>query len=253
MPSQKIQSGDPNLWQCQHLRVTAFPTKLELDVQQSWWNDLFGTTAEKITDDKKQFLHQETGTLEGNPFILKMQPGRIDWNYVARQELSELMEGIPALGPFLNTLEYFSPLMLKWLGNCPELKRLAFGAVLLQPAADHVSAYESLGKYLRSVEVDPNTTDFNFQINRRRVSKVGIPSLEINRLTRWSALKMGVQITAPTGSELAAPAYRYAARLDLDINTVQEFEGPLPSNKHAGLYHELVELGREIAANGEIP
>ena len=251
MRSEKIHNSDPNLWQGQLVRLTAFPTKLELDVQQSWWNDLFGDTAEKINYDKKQFLHQETGTLEGNPLILKMQPGRIDWHYVARQELSELMEGIPALGPFLHVLEYFSPLMLKWLGKCPELKRLAFGAVLLQPAADHASAYESLGKYLRSVQVDPNTTDFNFQINRRRASKVGIPNLEINRLTRWSALKMGVHITDPTGGGLR-PAERFAARLDLDINTSQEFAGPLPSDKHAALYQELVELGREITANGEI-
>jgi hypothetical protein len=252
MAAQKIQSGDPNLWQCQQLRLTAFTTSLELDVKQSWWNHLFGSTAENINYDKKQFLHQETGVLDENPFSLRMQPGRIDWNYVARHEPSELMEGIPTLGFFPNVLGNFSPLMLKWLENCPEVKRLAFGTVLLQPTADHVSAYETLGKYLRSVEVDPNATDFNFQINRRRISKVGIPNLAINRLTRWSALRMEVHIRTGTGSELA-PANRYAARLDLDINTAQEFKGALPSDRHSALYRELVELGREITVSGEIP
>src|SRR5436190_1193852 len=69
------------------------------------------------------------------------------------------------------------------------ITRLAFGAVLAQPTEDRHSGYVQIAKYLPSIRLDVDgSSDFLFQINRPRPSRVGIENLLINRLARWSVL-----------------------------------------------------------------
>jgi hypothetical protein len=45
----------------------------------------------------------------------------------------------------------------------------------------------------------------------------------------------------------------YACRLELDINTPQSFQNELPYDQLNNIFQELVDLGREIATEGDIP
>jgi hypothetical protein len=45
----------------------------------------------------------------------------------------------------------------------------------------------------------------------------------------------------------------FACRLELDINTVPDFQGELPRESFGQLLGELTELGQEIAQKGDIP
>jgi hypothetical protein len=43
-----------------------------------------------------------------------------------------------------------------------------------------------------------------------------------------------------------------AVRLDLDINTTADFSSELPSEQLPKIFRELIELGREIAREGDV-
>jgi hypothetical protein len=239
------------VWQAQVLRLTVFPVRPEIDIHQNWWSSLFGDSAEQVTTDKKQLLHQEKGALDGATLLLNTQPGRVDWQYVAPQELSDLIDAIPTLGPFSQALDRFTPTMTKWVStDCPEVNRMAFGAVLLQPVGDRQTGYKVLSGCLRSVQIDPDTTDFLYQINRRKKSGSGIPEFLINRLTKWSVALMKLNLVDPSGKEMPSTEH-FATRLELDISTPAVYPGTLPKEQLASLLDELVALGREISEKGE--
>jgi hypothetical protein len=165
------------------------------------------------------------------------------------------MSEIPVLGPFIETLEVFLGLTNRWfeLETCPPLVRLAFGAVLLQPVENQTQGYEILSTYL-PFQVDlEETSDFLYQINRRRESATGIADVKINRLAKWSVQKtsQGFVPIIPLGQPQQLAEF-LACRLELDINTIAEFEGEFSREQLPRLFDELVALGKEIAEQGDI-
>src|SRR4029077_16583024 len=80
----------------------------------------------------------------------------------------------------------------RWIKEMsPTISRLAFGAVLFQSAESHETGYELLKSYLPKLEVDSKGSfDFLYQINRPRLSMSGIPSLQINRLSKWAVVAL---------------------------------------------------------------
>jgi hypothetical protein len=149
--------------------------------------------------------------------------------------------------------------MARWLSDSqiPAVTRLAFGAVIVYPVQDRETGYQVLNPYLPSVDVDPDGAfDFLYQINRPRDSSTGIESLRVNRLSRWSVVQQvytTFELGARPGRVLALSPQQLACRLELDINTTSDFSGILPADKLPDLFQELVDLGEEIIAKGELP
>jgi hypothetical protein len=46
---------------------------------------------------------------------------------------------------------------------------------------------------------------------------------------------------------------RHAVRLELDVNTVPEFPGPIPRPMRFAIFSELVKMGIEISMKGDVP
>jgi hypothetical protein len=186
---------------------------------------------------------------------LTIDPLRVQWLRSPTNNPTESREGIPNIGSFPEALDSFSMLIAPWLDICPAIKRLAFGAILLLPTKDHSTGYTQLNDYLHTVQLSPDNSDFMYRINRRRISKCGIPNLQINRLMSWSFLRWeGLMFTIPPEIVPASPEHGgYACRLELDINTSPEFKQALPPNKLKDLWQELTNLGVEIASEGDMP
>ena len=146
--------------------------------------------------------------------------------------------------------------MKKWLAIAPEIKRLAFGAVLLIPVSNRDEGYTTLSRYL-PFPLDLEARNFTYQINRRRDSRLGLPGLEINRLSKWSCLERRMtQLQFVIGESAIASEdspSNFAMRLEVDINTVPEYPKSLESGNLTGLFSEFIELGAEIAEKGDIP
>jgi hypothetical protein len=245
-------------WHVGSTRVTAFtaePTRAE---GLSWWIDLVGYPPETVASRPRAGLHQEEGEFEGRRLSLQVQPERIDWNLAPVVKITEEEPAsLPLAGPFPEVLGSLLKIATRWLPVAPPITRLAFGAVLAQPVEDRRTGYVQIAKYLHSLTLDPDgSSDFLYQINRPRPSKVGVEGLRVNRLSKWSVLlfqRFSVTLGKTAITTVGLASGDSACRLEVDINTAPEFEGVLPVDRLSAILQELVDLGREIAEKGDIP
>jgi hypothetical protein len=255
--SQKVTELPSNVWLAESLRFTGFPSPTAEYSEPTWWENLVGENPERRVSQPKTNTMLEQGNFGDNQLVLSLNPLRIDWRLVPREASGSEMQTIPTIGSFSDSLPRFLKLINRWIqeGMCPQLKRMAFGAILFFPVNDRLSGYEAISKYLASVKlVGATSTDFLYQINRPRNSKSNVPNLIINRLSRWSVMAvqgalMGIRpgmVEARFGSESSA------CRLELDINTDAKFSGSLPDELRFAIMEELTSLAVEIAEKGDI-
>jgi hypothetical protein len=243
-------------WQTGLLRLTAFYNpEISFDTQD-WWEKVVGTEPETHTSRQRGQQIISEGAFENGKLTLIIQPDRIEWRYVIVEDISETEVEFQTLGTLVNSLNTFKKMAKQWLkmSDIPTFRRLAFGAVLRQPVRDFREGHNLLlSNYLRFDPNLDNSTDFLFQINRPIASSIGINSLNMNRLTKWSMLRQqqGTIVLTP------APVFKeredlYIVRLELDINTSADFQEELPSDRLNDIFDELVKLGMEIAEKGDI-
>jgi len=233
-------------WLAQNLRLTAFPTHTCKIESIPKWEDTLGELPEQSNTQPKANILEETGKFGKGALSLKFVPGRIDWHYLPILPADKIAEGFPNIGQFVEAVELFKPLMVKWLESCCPLTRLAFGSQIILPSENHKDAYILLNEYLHSVELDPNSTDFLYSINRIRPSKSGIQDLEINRLSRWRAMKMVLKAESSESDPF------FVVSIALDINTVQAKDVVISKEHTNTLFNELIEMAIEIAEKGDI-
>lgn len=254
-----VVNATPAAWHVLTLRATAFVAPDAPTAPSDWWGQLVGLPPEIVISRPKLGQHQQDGSFEGRKLTLQIQPERIDWTFMPAdvQSPEELEEGLPSAGSLSDALGPFHKLVLAWLPLAPPVTRLAFGAILFQPAENRRAGYAQIAGYIPSVKLDPDgSSDFLYQINRPRDSVSGIGGLRINRLTKWSVMlfeRVRVEFKRPGVVAAGSLAMRSACRLELDINTSPEFSGPLPHERLQSLFEELLTLGQEIAAKGDVP
>jgi len=235
------------------VRLTSFPGDEYTLANQSWWEHVVGELPESKTVQPKSGVEIEEGPFRNGNLVLAVHPIRIDWRYVPFEEMKERPVQFPNIGESEEAIETFARSMKHWFDSpyIPTIKRLAFGATLLQPVDSREAGYELLSQYLRIPIDTERSSDFMYQINKRRASSLDIPELIINRLSRWSVASRNVaQVTQARVVQLPV---RLACRLELDINTVPEYERALPIKSLSSLLDELIKLGIEIAQQGTIP
>lgn len=239
-------------WGANQLRLTAFPAPAAVIRTPDWWAQVTGETPDQTTHNVKQAVFEVTGTFEEGTLGLRILPLRIDWLYTPVTP-----DGLPAvpeiIGPFKAGIDHFAPVMDRWFAqaDCPELLRLAFGSVLLDPVETRQAGYRQLGHFLPSIKLDiDNSSDFLYQINRPRRSTV-VDDLLLNRLSKWTVSSF--QSFVASGAGVAFADKTFACRLETDINSSPEYSQPLPRAALTGMFHEYVALASEIADKGDIP
>lgn len=239
-------------WLVEHFRLTAFPVPGAIGRSPEWWEAASSASPDEMTSNPKKGSSLVSGSFGPGKLVLRLEPDRVDWLLVPADSDAEalLSPEFPNIGSLTETLGTFSEIAERWLerDDVPELGRLAFGAVLSHPEADRRSGYLRLPDYV-PVQVDPESSDFLYQINLPITSTAGINGLQINRLTKWSVRALKVVRLASTGATIA-PTSGYAFSLELDINTTPTFAGPLPKARLVALYQELANLSGQIVAEG---
>ena len=232
-------------WQVEALRITAFPE----NNTSALWKQCVGKEPTDIRIQRTET--REVKYKNGRIFLIE-HPGRIEWQYLAKQDDNEPLR-LPIIGSLEEELDVIVELARKWLNLSDkfQLNRLAFGAVLLNPVESMLRGYENLQEFLpflASVDLSENSSDFNYQVNRQRNSKI-IAGLPINRLTRWSVIRLKqFDLTQTRVTDLNL----VASRLELDINTSPDRISSLPSADLANLFDELVQMGLELSEKGDI-
>jgi hypothetical protein len=238
-------------WTVDQLRLTLFHQVGDLPNNfDDEWRKLTGEEPESQTI-KKTGDRMAVGPFAEGRLFLHTTPGRIDW-VLSTMTIAETK---PAM-LFSPTVDVFSAAISSWLKSHPFTLRLAFGAALRRQSLSEEDACMKASEYL-PFDLDPkNSADFAYQINRRRNSKV-FPSLKINRLAKWSVVQfvaaiVAVELPLRLGQSQVLPA-EFHCQLELDINTAQEPNEVFPQDRVPELFGELVNLGREIACDGDKP
>jgi hypothetical protein len=242
---------DPAVWQAQNLRVILFPEDPRAALHRDWWKDLTGN--EPDSSIRKKVEREDAGIHSGMMLVASVDPLRLQWT-VARAMEDALIEGAPVLGPYPEKRDEFVALMTRWLPSCPPVKRIGFVASLLQEVPQRDDGYRLLNQYLPYVEVHTDSSDFMYRVNRRRASKSPVPSLSINGLATWSSVKILTSMTAFQGElpgKEVEKAERHYCALELDVNTVPDFQGILPPEHLAVVLQELAGVASDIAARGD--
>jgi hypothetical protein len=147
--------------------------------------------------------------------------------------------------------------LLDGIGGIVNIYRLALGVILVRPVTSREAAYEDLGKLL-PVEVDPvSSRDFLYQINHPEAFVVGNRSIELNRLSRWSAMRTQhfmLQIM-PNAAGEPMPRAGLAAgenfvRCEIDNSSAAEMPEELSRETLRPILSRLIELA-DITAKGE--
>ena len=97
--------------------------------------------------------------------------------------------------------------------------------------------YRTLSNYLE-FDLDPKSFDFNYQINRPRVSNA-LSGVAINRLSRWSVRSHQTGTLVVTSMESELGPKKYQCRLEVDINTHPETSDLSPRAKLSELLDEM--------------
>jgi hypothetical protein len=234
-------------YHAQLLRLTVFPSSEKAMEQVPEWEEIVGNPPDQVTQQPKINILEEIGQFGQGSLTHRVVPGRIDWIYSPFFSDKKLPEGIAEIGFFSEAIEEFKSSMIKWMGKCDALKRIAFGATIFFPVDSHESAYKFLDKCIESVKLDPETSEFLYQINRRRPSKTLGEKLMINRLSKWRAIKFNLKINDLEVEE------SFACSIELDINNVPNEQIIIEKKFLTDLFVELIDLGTEIAVEGDIP
>jgi hypothetical protein len=235
-------------WQVNTIRFTVFLSPSTVVSGLTIWNKVVGEVPELKIENPRRSDIQLEGNYEKGKLVLKIEPVRIDWYY---RPLEIDFDG--TIGDFDEVLKTFIPLINKWLTSqeFPQVVRIAFGAILFYKVENRENGYQQLAEYLPNVKIDINkSSDFMYQINRPRLSQVGINGLKINRLSKWFITLVRDDILTSGNIREGIPLH--FCTLELDINTSPDNKDEIPSKKVTNLINEMVEFGKEIALKGDL-
>lgn len=135
-----------------------------------------------------------------------------------------------------------------------KISRIAFAGSVSIPCRDREEAYGAIASLLAAVKVDvKNSRELVYQINRPVHSSV-VLSLELNRLTKWSTIRvqpLAINMGASPGVTSLEPERHYCD-LEFDINTPAEGVEELPAKQLPALAAELANLALRNMQFGEM-
>ncbi len=115
---------------------------------------------------------------------------------------------------------------------------------------DPAEGNKILTELLPALKIDMDMHDLLYRVNRRRHSRT-IEGVELNRLSTWSiASILEIRVEVQGSERVESTVTGNVCRLELDVNTA-----PQPTQRIddlAGIFEELVDLGNEIAAKGDV-
>lgn len=252
MPRRSLP--DISQWQLLALEFVAFPLSPAACLLIDGWKEFTGSEAPEAI--KKKIERTESGLFQDRMLLFKAQPLRVSWSLAAKIDENT---SLPALGSFLSIRDWFGPLVSAWLAShAVPLKRIGFTGRMALPTDNTKDSYLLLGDYLPSVEMDPDSADFLFQINRPRQSGSGVRDLTINRLSQWSSYQINVDVSARNvtlDGETRSPiseSKSFGCLWGFDFNTSQNFSSELPRDKLPVIASELLSLATEVAMKGDV-
>lgn len=243
----------PSGWQLERVRATTFHGgDAPVSDPAAVWDQAVGMPPESTDARPRESLTRHVAALHGAQLVSVVRPDRVDW---ALQPLppapSVKPPVLPTIAQATDALAAFGRIVESWLRSGPPVVRMAFAPVLIGPVADLQTGVSELSEQIPiPLRYTPDSTDFLYQVNRRRLSQCG-PAVSINRLAKWSVMEVGL-LMVDLGSKTPVPSNpssAFARRLELDVNTVP---AAATLEDSVSIFGELVSLALEIANEGDM-
>lgn len=246
-------------WLVQQLRFSAFVPTATPELLSSVWSQLSSEPPESEESRPREHFRRMAAPEEGSLIETVFLPGRFDIikHPAAMAEIQPVIHFGDAKVQVSAFADRISAL-IKGLGDSIAIHRLAFGAVLIRPVASRELAYEELGKLL-PVKIDPaGSRDFLYQINHPENFQISSGSIELNRLSRWSAMRTQhfvLQVAAngsgePMPSRTGLSVGENFVRCEIDNSSAADTTDALAFDSLQPIFNRLIELAH-VSANGE--
>ena len=248
---------DFDRWHVENLRLTIFCTLPPTipGTTHGLWERAMRIPPEDVVQRPRERSIREQGFEQGNTIRLVTQANRLDWS-ILPGPVTDPGTGISimvvkaseqAISILHNALDVS-------IQVAQQVQRLAFGAVLIQQASSIYDAMTQLSNYLPHLDLENRGgSDFIYQINRPQRSP-SAPHVRINCLTKWQLdqFQSGVFLIGPSQApQLETTEAGLVNRLTLDINTAPD-NNAISASRMPGLFVELTEFARQIAAKGDV-
>jgi hypothetical protein len=249
-------------WNALELSITAFPLEAAVASPQNWLRQLSG--ANESTLNRSSIGSVEQAAYNGRTLTLGIDVVRIYWALSPLLDAGnpDIMNGPPITGTFQETRAALDQLVGNWLrADCPPVKRLGFAGRVMLPATSREESYTYLGQFLKPhVQVDPDSFELLYRINRKRRSSVIAGGLTVNRLTTWGSIRFNMalqlNVSGGTSSTLASSPARSqtfdGCVVHFDINTDENHNERLPADRLVPLLQELSRYAEELVECGDV-
>ena len=238
-------------WSWDLLRATLFTVDQFSDQQQlELWIKFAGCDPDQDIFQRREGIRTLSAKLPSKEQSrnLTFQPTRIDFTFAPTQAnpQSDTIEDVKAFGSQIGSL----------VSDCGiSSSRLALGVVAGCSVDSKIEGYQRLLALVPSLKFDPNgnISDLIFQFNRY-FDSISMPGLVLNRLMTWNVLRsILMQLPIVVGGVLRpiGEPLSFSLRLDLDLNTAQEFQGNITGVDVKRLFDEMTGTTILTLAKGE--
>lgn len=248
---------DESEWLAESARAVYFfasPLAVKPESLCDLWKEASGADSCRLTTTYDG--HAVSGDCGDNILILKSAElgQRIDWQLTERprtdfppwREAGKLTEKRDRLE---RVIERFRP------HDHAPIVRIGIGFDAYLKATDACDCIRTLSMLTKVAMSPEHTTDFLFQINRRRASLTQA-GVTINRFTRFAAAEVILPVPVAGGAILTPKPYQsqgFRSRLEIDLNTMDPDGPDGVSLLAAELFGELLSLSSQILCNGDTP
>jgi hypothetical protein len=231
-----------------------FTTQPHHSEKREWWKELANNEPDE--SNRRRDAVEESGNVSEKKLLtVNVNPIRIQiTSELVRPPVDEMTPGYEGLVPFLDEKQSFLKLISQWLSKAPPINRIGFAAKLICPVSSIPEGYQLLDRMLQTVDVDPNSSDFLYRVNRKTHSKCEPVNTLINQLTTWATQKPIRQQLTLVGDKLTTQptsGEAFGTFVELDINTDQHRLEPYPSETLNDLCAELTALAQLIVTHGD--
>lgn len=224
-------------WLARELKLTLFPAARTALSDREWWKEL--TQTEPDESIKKKGVTTQTGVWrEELRLTVSVSMDIIQWA-VDRVDPTDPDE-VPVLGSVVESLSEFIATMSEWLPNSPPLRRMGLGANALFPVSDHATGYRLLNTLLRTVDVNPATSGFDYGINRP--TRLRMDDSVVNDLTGWTCFAIPRMSSMPSSVPPIRLEPRFYGNVSLDMNTEYDRERAFTVDQSVAVLAELSAL-----------
>lgn len=211
----------PSQWKLGSLRITYFCDITSLPLNAATFTRVFELEHESELHKRSEFATEFSTIKEGITYKAKGFGPKVDFTVepiVVPESLLDLLEH-PILPDGSSLIERLLKSTTQLISdNHRAMRRIAVGMHFIHNVKNKDEGYEFLAQQIKGIRLDTNSSDFVYQINRKRLCDVEGNETYINRLSKWSCGALNVSGHMPSGEQIQSKTC-YAATLVTDVNT----------------------------------